>query len=339
MRRRYPLPVGIAMTADAGGGVSGSRILAVSGAEAGTASAADLTQQRRLVLQQLTATGLTHGQITLRALCESDDTFVYLALQDAEIQRWTTLPFPYQQQHAQTFRTQTAVDLVSSGQGLVFLITRGLQQLGLISLHGITGDTAAVGYWLAAWARGHGYAQAAVRLIQSCAVPDLWLRQLSWDAIVGNWSSWLVARQCGFRPEGRMRQAMLHGSQLQDCWSASWLPAAEAPVPPMRRLGCPSLVCAELSLTAVHGEEAAHADSLLSTPMIFFDYLWSIRRGADLLGYVGLQTTSQAAAISIMQVPPARLAETEFQRLHATVAQFARLALGIPVFATGSAGS
>lgn len=80
-----------------------------------------------------------------------------------------------------------------------------------------------VGYWLVPAARGQGVASSAVRLGS-----DVVLRQLGWHRVelrhaVENERSCAVARRCGYRLEGVMREAMRYPSDGR--WSDEHLHA------------------------------------------------------------------------------------------------------------------
>ena len=49
---------------------------------------------------------LTDGPVTLRAHTRADIGPAYETCQDPEMQRWTTIPVPYLQEHAVAFLTE-----------------------------------------------------------------------------------------------------------------------------------------------------------------------------------------------------------------------------------------
>lgn len=82
--------------------------------------------------------------------------------------------------------------------------------LGGASLHDVELDQgrAAVGYWLAAGARGRGVATHAVRLLARWAFDDLGLARVALTCAPNNHASQRVAERCGFSREGVLRSHM-----------------------------------------------------------------------------------------------------------------------------------
>ena len=81
----------------------------------------------------------------------------------------------------------------------------------MIGLHRVErGDSAEIGYWMAAPARGHGYLTEAARAVIDFAFDPqgLDLKRLEWRAVVGNVASARAARTLGFRYEGLVRQGL-----------------------------------------------------------------------------------------------------------------------------------
>ncbi len=105
---------------------------------------------------------LTHR---LRHLKISDADWITTACQDREIQRWTKVPRPYTQQHAESFIEG------SSGELDTFAIieSRSNEAVGMCSIHHITDGIAHVGYWVAPWGRKFGAASTALRILPTVA--------------------------------------------------------------------------------------------------------------------------------------------------------------------------
>ena len=101
----------------------------------------------------------------LRALQASDAEWIYRACQDAEIQRWTTVPRPYTQAHAESFIRDKAGELTA------FAITHSTSNdpVGVAGIHHIRDGVATIGYWVAPWGRDNGAATAAIRILATHA--------------------------------------------------------------------------------------------------------------------------------------------------------------------------
>jgi RimJ/RimL family protein N-acetyltransferase len=77
--------------------------------------------------------------------------------------------------------------------------------LGGASLYDVQDGRAAVGYWLAAQARGRGVVTHAVRLIAAWAFDELGIARLELTCAPDNHASQRVAERCGFTREGVLR--------------------------------------------------------------------------------------------------------------------------------------
>ncbi len=172
--------------------------------------------------------------VVLRPWRNDDADAVYRACQDPDIQRWTTVPSPYRPEHAHAFVTGTAPAAWTTGTGAHFAVcdaTSGelLGSCALISIdHGR--GSGEVGYWTAPWARGHGAAVRSTRALARWAFEALKLRQLVWQAELGNHAARLVALRAGFRVEGRLRLADPAHEGAREAWIGSLLPG-EVPAP------------------------------------------------------------------------------------------------------------
>jgi RimJ/RimL family protein N-acetyltransferase len=81
-----------------------------------------------------------------------------------------------------------------------------------------------VGYLTAPWARGRGYATAALRELCRWGFETLGLRRIEWGANVGNDASRRVAERAGFTVEGTSRARTLHRGEARDSWTGAILP-------------------------------------------------------------------------------------------------------------------
>lgn len=167
----------------------------------------------------------------LRAPTGTDIDVIYRYWQDAEIQRWTSVPVPYRREHAVGF-LDYAAQMWGRGDGIISIVVDaddalvGLMDLRLKSEPGV----ADVGFATAAPARGRGYTTAALRTACRFGFDALAVERIIWQAYVGNAPSRRVAEKVGFTMEGTLRAAVGHRGERMDTWTASLLatdPAAQ----------------------------------------------------------------------------------------------------------------
>ena len=151
---------------------------------------------------------LSDGEITVRALRESDLPDIVTACSDPEIPRWTRVPSPYTREDAVRFLASAAAE-AGAGEGLALAIAgaaddRLIGTVGLMDLAAGDGH-AEIGYWTAAAARGRGATTRAVVLVRDWAVAELGLRELEILAHRDNPPSQRVAERAGFSATGEER--------------------------------------------------------------------------------------------------------------------------------------
>jgi RimJ/RimL family protein N-acetyltransferase len=175
-------------------------------------------------------TEITAGRLHLRPYTEADIDAVYACCQDPDIQRWTTVPVPYERAHAEKYVQMNTVDGWRAGTGSSFAVVDSVSNtlLASIGIVGISNDgkVAEVGYWVAPAARGQGVATQATQVVARWAFADLGVERLEWLAEVDNVASRRVAEKAGFTVEGvlRARLGRPDGSRA-DAWIGSLLPS------------------------------------------------------------------------------------------------------------------
>lgn len=178
----------------------------------------------------MTGVTLSGDRVTLSPPEEADVDLVTEYCRDPEVQRWTTVPSPYERTDAAHF----ILDVVASGWATgttatwAIRLEPGGELRGMIGLDGITDGAAEIGYWLAPEARGQGVMTAAVELVCDHAFAagsrgGLGLRRIVWHAFLGNIPSAMVVRRAGFRFEGVRRLGGVQRGARFDDWSASLL--------------------------------------------------------------------------------------------------------------------
>ncbi len=163
---------------------------------------------------------VTEGMV-LRGWRAEDADAVYRACQDADIQRWTSVPSPYRMSDAVGFVTDHSRQEWSTGTGAplgVFDAATGAL-LGSGGLASIRGSRAEIGYWTAPDARGRGVATIAGRAVARWTFERLGDVRLVWRASLGNHASRLAALRIGFTMEGLLRgDVKLPDGTRQDAW-------------------------------------------------------------------------------------------------------------------------
>lgn len=139
-------------------------------------------------------------RLTLRALRESDVPPLVQACRDPEIIRWcVSVPLGYGEQDALSFIRYTQ-NAASAGSELVWAIDASGVFAGVVSLFGVSEESAEVGFWLAPNSRGKGFVSEALGAVVGFALDPLGLGldRLVWTALEGNTASEDVARRVGF---------------------------------------------------------------------------------------------------------------------------------------------
>jgi len=168
---------------------------------------------------------LRTARLTLSVPGEADVDAIFEACQDAEIQRYTTVPSPYERQHAEGF-IPFAQDRWSEGVEATWAIREGETLVGMIGLHGIAlGGAGELGYWMAAPSRHRGLLTEAARAVidWGFSTSGAALQRIEWRAVVGNLGSARTARTLGFRYEGVLRRALSNSFGRDDAWVAGLL--------------------------------------------------------------------------------------------------------------------
>lgn len=163
---------------------------------------------------------LGDGDLVLRPSAEIDVPSILLACQDAEIQRWATIPVPYRLEDAVDYVTAMTPTIWRERQGAGFVVCDGSGRLlgscGLVRVDAgsLTGD---IGYWVAPWARGRGVAAQATRIVRDWALAETSLTTLRLLIEPGNAASHAVARAVGAVRDDEAQGACDVRGELQAC--------------------------------------------------------------------------------------------------------------------------
>lgn len=138
-------------------------------------------------------------RLVLSVPVAADAAAVFAHGQDADVQRWTTVPVPYTAEDARTFVEEFVPTGWRDGTEAVLALrpVGGNELMGVVSWQRRRGY---VGYWMGPEHRGHGYMAEALRaLVEWVLGPEHDVASLRWEARAGNLGSARVARAAGFR--------------------------------------------------------------------------------------------------------------------------------------------
>lgn len=181
---------------------------------------------------------LSSARLELRAPGVADIDTITQCCQDADVQRWTTVPSPYSREDAEQFVRGVVEPGWRMGTGAIWGIRTDAREalVGMIGLHGIAHGGGELGFWLRPSARGKGIMGEAVQLVcdfgfapaandrdSGAATAGLGLRRIQWHAIAGNAASATVARRARFQFEGVKRLGGVQRGTRVDAWSAGLL--------------------------------------------------------------------------------------------------------------------
>ncbi|WP_055534978.1 GNAT family N-acetyltransferase [Streptomyces graminilatus] len=170
---------------------------------------------------------LTTPRLLLRTVGPHDADAVYAAVQDPDIQRWTTIPSPYLPEHAHGFTNKLVPDSWADGSMFTFgvFLPDAEELVGMVALTMRAPGVTEVGFWAAKAHRGNGYITEATIAASRWAFTRLSVDRVEWRAEVGNAASLATAQKAGFTMEGTLRSAMINKGVHRDCWVASLLPS------------------------------------------------------------------------------------------------------------------
>src|SRR5918999_1597261 len=151
---------------------------------------------------------LSTARLALRPFQAADAGDVVEAVRDPEIQRW--MPWAPEQTLARARDWCTVYAHADPEEQINFAIVVGGRCGGAIGLSRAAWGSGRVeiGYWLAPWARGPGYAVEATCTVARDAFAR-GLHRVELLAATGNVASQRVAERAGFTREGVLRQVLV----------------------------------------------------------------------------------------------------------------------------------
>lgn len=172
---------------------------------------------------------LKTARLLLRAHREQDIEPTVAMFSDELSQRWLTAPQPYTLEDARRWCTDTAHLLRGMGDGINWAITDAATG-GYVGGIGVKGTdwlrrSTEIGYGVAPWARGHGYAAEATRAVAEWILSEQSFNRVELFAATGNLASQRVAEKAGFVREGVARNAGFTYHGQHDMVMFSLIPA------------------------------------------------------------------------------------------------------------------
>ena len=170
---------------------------------------------------------LTSERLLLRTVGPHDTDAVYDAVQDPDIQRWTTIPSPYMREHAVGFTEQLVPDGWADSSMFTFgvFLPMGGELAGMLGITMLSLGVGEIGFWATKEHRGNGYITEAAHTASRWAFTQLAIDRVEWRAEVGNAGSRAVAERAGFTIEGTLRSGINNKGVRRDCWVGSLLPS------------------------------------------------------------------------------------------------------------------
>ena len=151
---------------------------------------------------------LSDGVVLLRPFVRRDVPFIVRNCSDPEVPRWTRIPSPYTEAHADLFIDRMEMEAARGSAAAFAVCAAGEgEALGAITVlrvdwEYLRGD---LGYYLGAAGRGRGLMTHAVRVICPWVFAKLGLQRLQLHVDVDNLPSQRVAEAAGFAREGVLR--------------------------------------------------------------------------------------------------------------------------------------
>ncbi|MGW6709421.1 GNAT family N-acetyltransferase [Streptomyces sp. NPDC054956] len=166
---------------------------------------------------------ISTDRLVLRPFEEEDVTALAEMMNDEQITAWTSVPHPYTHAHALDWATRAAHEERTAGRGIVLAVTEFLTQrlVGIVHLQNTDWRlrAAEVGYVIAPWARGEGYASESVRAVAHWLFREQGFERFELRTAADNTASQQVAQKIGCISEGVLRNACIVRTQNPD---GSW---------------------------------------------------------------------------------------------------------------------
>ncbi len=189
---------------------------------------------------------LQAGPVLLRSHRLEDLDDMVLACRDEQTWTWTTVPNPYEPEHAEAYinravgtpldgETRWAIEVDGRFSGNIGAMLDGeARRVGEAAPGGLA--RADVGYFVAPWARGRGVGSLALWLVCDWALREGGCVVVTWNALVGNVPSRRMVEKVGFHVHADpARRMVVQRGQRVDVWTADLLPEDLVPLTDLLR--------------------------------------------------------------------------------------------------------
>ena len=172
---------------------------------------------------------LQAGPVLLRRHRIDDIDDIVLACRDEQTWTWTTVPQPYEREHAEAYIARTVgTSIDGETRWAIEVEGRFSGNIGAI-LDGA--GRADVGYFVAPWARGRGVGSIALWLVCDWAFREGGCEVVTWNALVGNLPSRRMVEKVGFHVHADpARRLVVQRGERVDAWTADLLPEDLVPL-------------------------------------------------------------------------------------------------------------
>ncbi|MER6995845.1 GNAT family N-acetyltransferase [Streptomyces sp. NPDC000410] len=162
-------------------------------------------------------------RLVLRAFEDADIPAHTEMMNDEMVTAWTSVPHPYTERDAEEWVRRIAPAERTEGRGIVFAVTEFLTQrlVGFVNLQNADWRirSAEIGYVIAPWARGEGYATESVLAVAQWLFRDERFERLELRTGADNTASQQVAQKIGCISEGVLRNAGIARTQTESGWT------------------------------------------------------------------------------------------------------------------------
>ena len=172
---------------------------------------------------------LSAGPVLLRRHRLDDLDDMVLACRDELTWTWTTVPNPYEPEHAEAYINRTVgTSIDGETRWAIEVDGRFSGNIGVM-LDGA--GRADVGYFVAPWARGRGVGSLALWLVCDWAFREGGCEVVTWNALVGNVPSRRMVEKVGFHVHrDAFRRYVVQRGERADAWTADLLPEDLVPL-------------------------------------------------------------------------------------------------------------
>ena len=172
---------------------------------------------------------LQAGPVLLRKHRIDDRDDMVDASRDEQTWTWTTVPNPYEPEHAEAYINRTVgTSIDGETRWAIEVDGRFSGNIGVM-LDGA--GRADVGYFVAPWARGRGVGSLALWLVCDWAFREGGCEVVTWNALVGNVPSRRMVEKVGFQVHRDVsRRYVVQRGERADAWTADLLPEELVPL-------------------------------------------------------------------------------------------------------------